>query len=295
MYIYLILALVQLLFALNFLATKVLMNHLATFDWALVRFFGASIGMVLIAFIFHRTNWPKISFKYLWQVALLGLVGIVFTQVAFIKGISLTTATNASILATMIPMFTLLIVVLRGEEKLTLKKSLGFFLAFIGVLIIQKIEQFSFADKTVVGNSFILLSTFCVGLVLSYSKSFFKKHDHVWSTVLMFFFATLFMVPFSYFDGTNSTMELVDKNLWAYALYSIIGGTVLTYFLGNWALTKIEAAKVSLFVYLQPLFSAALAFAFLGEQFSWRVLFSLGFIFSGFLLALEKRDQREDN
>lgn len=294
MFVYIVLIFVQLLFSLNFLATKVLMHSLSTFDWAFLRFVGASVGMGAIAVVFYRAQWQRLTPMYFVKLAALSLLGIVFTQVTFIKGISLSTATDVSILATMIPLFTLLVVVIRGEEKLTMSKSIGFVLSFSGVLILQRIENFSFSNETVVGNFYILLSTFSVGLFFSYSKSFFKQNDPILATALMFVFSTIFIFPFSLYDGNQTTHLMFKGDLWQYGLYSVLGGTVLTYFLGNWALSRIDAAKVSLFVYLQPVFSSALAFVFLGEHFTWRVFFAMVLIFSGFLFALEKRDKRKD-
>jgi drug/metabolite transporter (DMT)-like permease len=288
------LALIQLLFAINFLATKIIMQDVGVFDWGLMRFTGAFIGMATVAALFYRDKFPKLSFEYLLKISGISFLGTLLVQLAFIKGMSLTTATDASIITTMIPVFTLLIVIMRGEEKLTVQKFWGFLIAFIGVLIIQRVEKFSFSSSTIIGNSFMLFSTFCVGLFLSLSKSFFRKNDPIWATVFMFFFATLFTAPLTAFFG-NATYSLIfESKLLYYALYSIIGGTIFTYFLNNWCLVRVSAAKVSLFVYLQPIFSAVLAYFFLQESLTWRLFLSTLFIFVGFLLVLEKRDKRED-
>ncbi len=288
------LALIQLLFAINFLATKVIMHSMGVFDWGLIRLFGAFVGLGIVAAIFYRDRFEKPRLGYMLEVAWISFLGIVLVQLAFIKGMSLTTATDASILSTMIPIFTLLIVILRGEEQLTWRKSWGFLIAFIGVLVIQKIEKFSFSSDTVVGNSFILFSTFCIGLFLSLSKSVFRRYDTIWTTVYMFFFAALFTLPLMLYEGGSTLALMWDIKLLVPAIYSIVGGTVLTYFLNNWCLVRVEAAKVSLFVYLQPIFSSLLAFFFLGEKLSWRVFISIALIFIGFLLVLEKRNQREN-
>lgn len=286
------LILVQLLFAVNFLASKVIMKSVAVFDWGLTRFIGAFIGIGIIALFSHRKKFPPFTFDFLSKVAGISFLGIVLVQLAFIKGISLSTATDASILSTMIPLFTLLIVITRGEEKLTIKKLFGFLFAFAGVLILQRIENFSFSSDSVVGNSFILFSTFCVGLFFSLSKSFFKKYDPMWSTVFMFFFASLFTLPMTLYSAGHTISLIFGKEIFYYALYSILGGTVFTYFLNNWCLTQTSAAKVSLFVYLQPVLSSILAFFFLGEHIGLRVVISTALIFFGFLLVLEKRSQR---
>ena len=42
-------------------------------------------------------------------------------------------------------------------------------------------------------------------------------------------------------------------HIWPYALFAIVGSTVLTYLLNNWALGHVESSLVVLYIYIQPI------------------------------------------
>ena len=66
--------------------------------------------------------------------ALFACFGVIFNQLLFFKGLSLTTATNTSLLAVMIPVFAILVSVVIGNDKLTLLKIAGTITAGGGVI-----------------------------------------------------------------------------------------------------------------------------------------------------------------
>ena len=60
-----------------------------------------------------------------WRLAVLSLFGVTFNQLLFISGLSLTKAANTSLLASTIPIFTILIASALGFEKLRAIKVIG--------------------------------------------------------------------------------------------------------------------------------------------------------------------------
>ena len=90
----------------------------------------------LILFIiqaFRGRIWLKDKGDYL-RFAVLSLFGVVLNQLFFVSGLSLTKASNTSLLAVLIPVFALTVGSVAGFEKLTGKKIVGIILAAAGVI-----------------------------------------------------------------------------------------------------------------------------------------------------------------
>src|SRR5689334_15398452 len=128
---------VQVLFGINYVVSKVIVGIFPPLVWASFRVLVSTVALFLIAILSKRPR-PQVNARYLFSLAFFSLLGVVINQASFLVGLSLTTSTNSAILNTMIPVFTLLLVTISGQEPLTLKRTVGFFLAFGGVLAIRK-------------------------------------------------------------------------------------------------------------------------------------------------------------
>src|SRR5687768_17244339 len=104
-------------------------------------------AIVLVAVqMFRRRVWLQQASDY-WRLAALSLFGVVFNQLLFIGGLSLTKASNTSLLAVTIPIFTLLVSAVVGTERLRLLKIVGIILAAGGVVLLIDPSAASFSSE----------------------------------------------------------------------------------------------------------------------------------------------------
>ncbi|HKX83340.1 MAG TPA: DMT family transporter, partial [Pyrinomonadaceae bacterium] len=119
---------------------------------SLVGFRVGIAAVVLAAFqIFRRRIWLEDASDYI-KLAILSLFGVVLNQILFIGGLAHTKASNTSLLAVTIPIFTLTIGWLIGKERLYGLKVAGIALAAAGVLILIDPRSASFSSETTVGD-----------------------------------------------------------------------------------------------------------------------------------------------
>jgi len=86
---------------------------------------------------------------------------------------------------------------------------------------------------------------------------------------------------FEYFTiGLNFTNDVIG-----YILYLGIIVTLAGYGLYNYALTKIDASKASMFIYLIPIFTLLLAFKILNETLSLTEFIACGIILLGVIIS----------
>lgn len=283
-----VLVLVQILFGINYVVSKVVVLALPPLIWASSRAIVIATIMLFLAGLLRRPQ-PDWTPRVIGRLVLLSLFGIVINQSLFLTGLRLTTSTNSAILCTLIPVFTLLIVTVRGQEKVTKEKLLGFLVAFFGVLVLFHIENFQLKHQTAKGDLFIVLNALSFAIFLSLGRKMFRDFDGLWMTGLLFLFGSLGLFILSIPEWMVFNPPQFTHTLISCIIYATLGGTLLTYFLNLWALGHTHASKVALFVYVQPLVATGLGVVFLGETLTGRILFSALLIFGGVYLVISRR------
>lgn len=279
---------VQILFGINYVVSKIIVSNVSPLAWAHTRAIVSAVFFTLLALALRHKH-PKPDSKFFKPLILLSLFGVVLNQGAFLVGISYTTATNSAILNTLIPIFTLLIVTIRGQESLSLMRLFGFVLAFCGVLVIRHVEDFDISDKTLIGDLLTILNCLSFAIFLSFSRQFMQTYDRLWSTTWLFIYGSIGFTGLSFNSWMNFHVPPYEPTLYACMIFNVIGGTMIPYFLNNFAIAQVRSSLVALFIYVQPIVTSVLNWVWFGEIISLRASISCGLIFAGVLLSLSER------
>lgn len=282
------LILIQFLFGMNYLFSKTILSHLPALLWASLRGIITALVLVIISAAMGRLDFKR-GFFYYRQLITFSLLGVALNQGTFLLGLHYTTTTNSALLNTLIPIFTILIVALRGQESVSPLRGLGFLFAFLGVLFIHNPQNFSMSDKTFLGDSLILINTIFYSLFLVYSHRFFEKLDFVWSTTWLFVYGSIALTLFALPEYLSFEWKPLSSTVWISIAFSILGGTVAPYLLISFTLARTQSSLVALFVYIQPLVAAVMSYLLFGELIPVRTMGAGLLIFLGVFLALKKR------
>ncbi len=90
---------------------------------------------------------------------LCSLLGVVVNQLIFVKGLSLTTVINATLLGTTIPVFTLLVSIAFRYDRVSLRRIAGITLAACGVIYLVDPLRAQFSSQTTLGNLLIVINS----------------------------------------------------------------------------------------------------------------------------------------
>lgn len=245
-------------------------------------------ALILIGIqLFRGRFWLKEQGDY-WRFAVLSLFGVVLNQLFFIGGLSLTTASNTSLLAVMIPVFALAVGAVAGFEKLTFPKIAGIVLAAIGVIILIDPRKASFSSQTTLGDICIIINCLAYGIYVATSKVAIMRNGIFRSMMWVFIFASIVCIPLGAWSLSTIDIGSVETRIWLITIYIGIGATAAPYLLNAWALSKVNPSTVAVFVYLQPLIGFVLAVMFLGENITSVFLIAAGLIFAGVFLVTKK-------
>lgn len=284
----LVLILIQVLFGVNFPASKVIVDQMDPILWSNIRFFLAGIGMLLLSLVLKRPH-PKLNKDFLLPVTVLSILGLALGQGLFLIGLRYTTSINSAILITCIPILTLLIVVIRKQEQLTFNKFVGFIMSFMGVLLMRDVSSFQLGNETLWGDFLVFTAAFCFAMYLSFGKKFFMKFDNMWSTTWMFFISGIALCVFNIGKFSQVASVNYSPMFFYCAAFSIVGATLLTYFLNNWALKRAPSGNVAIFIYLQPVVAGVIGYFFLKEEVTLRMGICSILILSGLLFTISKK------
>lgn len=215
----------------------------------------------------------------------LSLLGVVANQVLFISGLVRTTATNATLLVTSVPVFTLLFGAFRQRQLPPRNRLLGIPIALAGVLWLLDVRRFDLADTAMVGNLMILANCFCYSLFLVLSRPALRRRSAISFTAWIFVLGIPPILLAAIPDMLTFRPAQVSARAWLAAAAVVVLATIVAYSLNAWGLSRTDAATTAVFIYVQPVISTALAWAVLGERPSGRVLIAAAFIFAGVALA----------
>ncbi len=257
---------------------------------------GFRVGLGALAFfVLQKLNGglaldKRIHYLYF---ALFALFGIVLNQLFFFHGLSLTTATNTSLLAVLIPVFAIIASSFVGNDVLSWQKIVGIIVAGFGVIYLIDPSKASFSSATTQGDILVLLNSLSYAIYLAISKKLISHYGSLKSIAWLFIFGSIVNTPIGLYFLGSVEFQAVSTKAWLALAGVVIFPTILAYYWNTWALARVEPSIVAVYVYLQPLIGTFLAITILGEPWNPRIFLAMALIFVGVFLVTKKRKQKK--
>jgi drug/metabolite transporter (DMT)-like permease len=272
---------VQVLFGSWPIVGKIALRAMPPTALAAFRVCGAALAFVLLQRALGRAR-RVVARKDYARLALYSLLGVVLNQLLFIKGLSLTSSViNATLLATTIPVFTLLVSIMLGYDRVSLRKAFGIVLAAGGVVYLVDPASADFSSDKTVGNILLVANSLAYGAYIAISKDMLRRYGALTVITWVFVFGALVTIPFGFFGLAATSLEKMSAGVWLALLYIILAPTVGAYYLNAWALARVPPSTVAVYIYLQPLIAFALAPLILGESWTSRAWVASALILAG--------------
>ena len=274
---------VQVSFAVHYLAAKSVLAVIPAPAWATIRLLsGAAIFLVLFA---GRGRRGRIPTGDLVRLAWLSVFGVVLNQICFTEGLSRTSPSHSALINTTIPVATVVFAVLLGRERVGRTGALGIALAMAGVLVLLKIDHLELRAEWFLGDLLTQLNAASFALFLVLSKETIRRVGPVASTAAVLCFGSVGIALYGGATAARVDVASITPFHWGLIAYIVIFPTVIAYFLNYWALARVDSSKVALFIYLQPILTSALSVALLGEVIGPRLVASTALVFLGVFFA----------
>jgi drug/metabolite transporter (DMT)-like permease len=276
-----LLILLGLIWGSSFLNIKIASYTYEPFTLALTRVIFASIP--LIALCFYK-NIKIMAFSNEWKnYALIGVCNIVFPFVLIAIGTREVDSYLAAILMSSTPISgSILAHFFTKNEKITLLKSIGILIGFVGVLILFLDDLIINKNNLIYAVIILCGSTFySIGGILTI-KIKNKGNENVTTSTIIW--SIIFLTPLSLLleNPLNSSPSLESTLSLVYLGFIATGAAWLLRF-------RILAVNGLVFqtqvAYIIPLVGVFLGYFIMNESISWKVLFSLFLITTGIYIV----------
>jgi len=222
--------------------------------------------LVLLPILVGRRGWQRIKLPTpdLIQCLILGMLGVAASNYFYYVAIQKTSVAVAIILQYTAPVWVLLYVVARGEQKLSSQRVLAVMVALAGIaLTIGIVGVHSSLRLDIYGVLAALAASFSFAFYNIGGHGILARHDRwrvlVWTLAAAVLFWLLFNPPWKVVASNYTPAQW--GFLFVFSMISVLGSFSL-YFLG---LQHLEPARAIIVSCLEPVFSILLAAALLGE------------------------------
>ena len=273
-------------FALNFTTVKYLINggFIKPFGLNLIRV-GITAMLLWVLYIFSKQK-KAVAKKDWGKFALCAVTGIAINQLAFIKGLSLTYSIHASLLLLITPILITFIAAWVLKERLTNNKLIGLALGIGGALVLILTKDRSGNPGDVLkGDLLIILNAISYTLYFVLVKPLMLEYNPIAVLRIVFTIGFFMILPFCWSEFSQINWGIYSSKEYFTLAMIAIPGTFCAYLFNIYGIKNLGAAISGNYIYTQPLFAAALAIGFLGEELSaYKILAGL-LIFTGVFLA----------
>jgi drug/metabolite transporter (DMT)-like permease len=203
-----------------------------------------------------------------WKAAGLGLLGITFYQVFFIKAVSIMDASTASIVMGTSPIFIALLATAVGEERISVAGWTGIAISFGGFLLVVAGENGSlaFTWEAWRGAILILLSNVCWAGYTVFSKPVLERNSAFRLAAVGTIIGTAVYLPFAARDLAKVAWVQIPWQAWGAILYSGLVAIFLCFVIWYESVKEVGSAKTGVYSNLTPILAIFFAGVVLGER-----------------------------
>jgi drug/metabolite transporter (DMT)-like permease len=285
----LLMTLVALFWAGNFVVGRAVVGHLPPVTLACLRWALATLILLPFAWGDLKRDAPAI-WRHRLLIVFFGVIGAGSYNTLSYLGLSSTEALNGLVLNAAGPMFIAAAAWALFGDRVTTGQTIGLATGFAGVLIIiAKGDLASLAGfRFNPGDALIIAASITWAVYTAY----LRKRPHIgWLSfnVSTFAVAALGNAPLALVElGLGHTVEVSAASFAAIA-YVAIFPSLLAYIFYNRGVELLGPARAGLYLFLIPVFGALLAVAFLGERLHPFHAAGFAFIIAGVLIGNRAR------
>lgn len=232
-----------------------------------------------------------------WRfLAVQGILGVTGFNTLVYLGLQSTSAINAVVVNSTIPVIIVFITFLAYGERITLRQGAGGLISFLGVtwIISHGAPADLFDLHAGIGDLWILAAA-----TVWASYSVFLRHYpqvlHPLAFLISIMAVGLFcLAPFYLWEHLNGRAIRFERTTIVSVLYVALFASVLAFICWNRAVRWVGANRAGIFVHLMPVFATILAILFLDERLYGYHMFGIAAVASGITLTTWRPNMRRE-
>jgi len=283
----------NIIFGLNIPVTKLLMEFWMTpLGYTMTRMLYGTLIFWMLGLFFQK---EKVVFRDLLIMAVGGLLGFLGAQFLFSQSLKYTTPVVFSLLIALTHVVVLLLSAIFLKEEVRRRKMLGILISISGafMIILLSSVQNETGSNNGLGVLFAVLCVLSYATYLVFTKKISIKYQPITIAKWMFLFSALVALPFSLPELASQRLFSAEANWQALGLlaFALLFSTTLAFFLIPYALKRIEAGTVSVFMNLQPIIASSVAIVIGQDFFTWGKLLATILVILGVYIVTTNRKE----
>lgn len=216
------------------------------------------------------------------QLLGLSLLGIVLNQTLFLMGLRTTTSVSAALLSVLIPVFTAALSVAFRVERSSARLWLGLAISVAGVLHLTGVRS---VDR---GAVLVTVNSLCYSAYLVLARNLVRRLGAFTVVTWAFTFGALVFAPFAAPSLVRDVPGWTGKS-WVLVAWVLAVPTIVAYVTNAWALARATPSLVTVYIFMQPVLAALLAWAQLGQPVTTTLVVAGALIVLGVSLVATRR------
>jgi drug/metabolite transporter (DMT)-like permease len=282
------LAALSLLWGIAFVGIKETLRELSPTTLTILRFAIADVCLIAMMAAVPSTR-PRFARGDLWRISVLAITGVPMYHLALNWGEHRTSASIASLIVATAPVMVALLSAAVLRERAPTRRWLGIALAFAGVALLAFSNGSGSGATSIVGVLVSLLAPVAWAVYTIVAKPMTERASPIQVTAGGMLVGSLALLPFV---SGRTLSEIGDLSApgWAWMLLLGVGSSVLGYVIFVWALQRMEATKVSVFLYAVPVVALVASWLILDERLGVTVVAAAALVIAGVVLAQQERN-----
>ena len=210
------------------------------------------------------------------------LFGVTINQMCYIAGLSKTSPVDASLIATLGPIITMLVAAIYLKEPITFKKILGVLVGAAGVLLlILTGVQILNGERHLLGNLLCLVSSLSFAVYLTVFRDVVRRYSSITVMKWMFLYAAAICTPICFRNVSAIDYFSLSATTWWKVAFVVGCATFISYMLLPIGQKTLRPTIVSMYNYIQPIVSSGVAIAMGLDTIGWSKGYAALLVFLG--------------
>jgi len=222
-----------------------------------------------------------------WRLAGLGLIAVAAAQMLDYGGLSLTTATDSSLMIIGEVIFTALLAVFIAREHLGWRRGLGLVIGIVGVVVLTLggAPNSEYAPNRLLGNSLVLGALLCESIFTVLGASLAQRYHPL--TVMRWTYtgSLVVWVPIIIYTVLSGHFPDTTWQGWLAVVYMAIFTSVISYLIWFTVLRSAGSSLGAMSLFIQPVVGSLIGLLVLHEPSSPGLYIGATLIFGALALA----------
>jgi drug/metabolite transporter (DMT)-like permease len=235
--------------------------------------FALAAAILLPLALLRRTQSPPMGKRHWITVAAMGICGFTLFQAGSNIAQTYTTATQAAIIQSIIPVLTAILAALVLRERLSGRRVAGIALSLVGVLVVVLVAAPSERARDPLLGGAIMLGAVGMWAIYTVLAKRLSGADLLHVTAYSPLFGALFLLPLALLESGGRALPAISVLGWLSIAYLGVLSSAMASLLYNRSLAELEANQAATFINLVPIVGVVVAVLFLGEPLiAWQLL-----------------------